>query len=205
MTGGSNPPALLLSDKLMTITNLTTRVPVLLDADEMSYSSWMYFFQNLCRGYSLLDHIVSESKDDATASELPPPFAEWLTIDSAELRSMKLGELSIDAYFHKIESIGTILSIRGTPVSNDDVVNIALDGLPDKNQHVFDIIIYRDPFPDLKMVRSMLNTAEMCLKSRAQATYVDSTSSSPMVLLVNSGTNTRRSTSSTEKAWDRWE
>ncbi|GJY54095.1 hypothetical protein Tco_0445759 [Tanacetum coccineum] len=82
MTGGSNPPALLLSDKLMTITNLTTHVPVLFYVDEMSYSSWMYFFQNLCRGYSLLDHIVSESKDDATASELPPPTAEWLTIDS---------------------------------------------------------------------------------------------------------------------------
>lgn len=79
------------------------------------------------------------------------------------------------------------------------MVNIALDGLPEKYQHVSDIIIHRDPFLDLKTVRSMLTTAEMRLKSRAQATYVDSTSSSPMVLMANAGSNAKRSTSSTEK------
>ncbi|GKB60273.1 hypothetical protein Tco_0916459 [Tanacetum coccineum] len=47
-----------------------------------------------------------------------------------------------------------------------------------------------EPFPDLKTVRSMLTTATMLLKSRAQATYVNSTSSSPMVLLANSGSST---------------
>ncbi|GJR05115.1 ribonuclease H-like domain-containing protein [Tanacetum coccineum] len=45
----------------------------------------------------------------------------------------------------------------------------------------------------------MLTTVEMRLNSRAHATYVDSTSSSPTVLLANSGTNARRSTSTTEK------
>ncbi|GJT59907.1 hybrid signal transduction histidine kinase M [Tanacetum coccineum] len=118
----------------------------------------------------------------------------------AELRSMKLEDLSIDAYFRKIECISNILSSLGSPISNDDVFNIALDGEPDKYQHVSDIIIHRDPFPDLKTVRSTLTTTEMRLKSRAQATYVNYTSSSPMVLLANSGINTWRSTSSTEKA-----
>ncbi|GKC99508.1 hybrid signal transduction histidine kinase M [Tanacetum coccineum] len=47
-----------------------------------------------------------------------------------------------------------------------------------------------EPFPDLKTVRFMLTTAKMRLKSRAQATYVNSTSSSPMVLLANSGSST---------------
>ncbi|GJT98899.1 ribonuclease H-like domain-containing protein [Tanacetum coccineum] len=117
----------------------------------------------------------------------------------AELCSMKLGELSIDAYFRRIESTATILSCLRSPISNDDVVNIALDGLPDKYQNVSDIIIHRDPFSDLKTMRSMLTTAEMRLKSRAQASYVDSTSSSLMVLLANSGTNTRRSTPSMDK------
>ncbi|GKC84140.1 hybrid signal transduction histidine kinase M, partial [Tanacetum coccineum] len=246
MTGAPAPPALLLSDKLMTFTNLTTRVPVLLDVDEMNYSSWMFFSY---RGYDLLNHILGETKttDDASSSELTPPTAKWLTIDSivltwifttlsktlqqrlvvenpkmakeawdiialisndnkrspsialkAELRLMKLGDLSIDTYFCKIESIATILSSLGSPTSNDDVVNIALDGLPNKYQHVSDIIIHRDPFPDLKTVRSMLTTTEMRLKSRAQATYVDFTSSSPMVLLANSDTNTRRPAPSTE-------
>ncbi|GJX62935.1 ribonuclease H-like domain-containing protein [Tanacetum coccineum] len=44
----------------------------------------------------------------------------------------------------------------------------------------------------------MLTSTEMRLKSRTQATYVDSTSSSPMVLLANSNASSRRSTPSTE-------
>ena len=84
MTGDTATPALLLSDKLMgvmALTNLTTRVPVFLDVDEMNYSSWTYFFQNLCRGYTLLDHIL-HAPDEATSSTKPPPTAEWLAIDS---------------------------------------------------------------------------------------------------------------------------
>ncbi|GJS54823.1 ribonuclease H-like domain-containing protein [Tanacetum coccineum] len=45
----------------------------------------------------------------------------------------------------------------------------------------------------------MLTTEEMRLKSREQDTLVDATSSSLMVLLANSGSNVRRSSSSMEK------
>nr|GEW54934.1 hypothetical protein [Tanacetum cinerariifolium] len=78
-----------------------------------------------------------------------------------KLRLMKLGDLSIDAYFRKIEYVRKFLSSLGSPISNDDVVNIALDGLPDKYQHVSDLIIHRDPFPDLKTVHSMPTTTKM--------------------------------------------
>nr|GEW79320.1 hypothetical protein [Tanacetum cinerariifolium] len=170
-----NPPVILLSDKLQVI---HTRVLVLLDVDEMNYSSWMYFFQNLCRGYNILTHILGEEPTDAPTSSVPPlKIMECHNKRSrsialkAKLRSMKLGDLSTDAYFRKIESIATILSSLGSPVSNNDVVNIALDGLPEKYQHVSDTIIHRDTFLDLKMVRSMLTTAEMRLKS--WVTYVN--------------------------------
>nr|GEU47980.1 ribonuclease H-like domain-containing protein [Tanacetum cinerariifolium] len=69
----------------------------------------------------------------------------------AELRSLKLGDLSIDAYFRKIESIATILTSLGYPISNDDVFTIAFEGLPDKYDNVFGIIIQRDPISNLKM------------------------------------------------------
>ncbi|GJV36509.1 hypothetical protein Tco_1408986 [Tanacetum coccineum] len=49
------------------------------------------------------------------------------------------------------------------------------------------------------MIRSMLTMEEMWLKSRLQDTFIDFASSSPMVLLANSGPNARCSTSSTEK------
>nr|GEU45744.1 retrotransposon protein, putative, Ty1-copia subclass [Tanacetum cinerariifolium] len=52
--------------------------------------------------------------------------------------------------------------------------------------------ISREPFPDLKTVRSLLTTHEMRLKSRVQNPLVDATSASPMVLLAKSNTSARR-------------
>nr|GEZ22563.1 retrotransposon-related protein [Tanacetum cinerariifolium] len=84
----------------------------------------------------------------------------------AELRSLKPRDLTIDAYFHKIKSISSILASLGSHISKDNIVNIALDGLLDKYEHVSDIIIHREPFPDLKTVRFMLSTMEMLNMSR---------------------------------------
>ncbi|GJS82843.1 hypothetical protein Tco_0749384 [Tanacetum coccineum] len=61
---------------------------------------------------------------------------------------MKLRNLRFDANFHKIKSIATILASLGLPISKDDIVNIALDGLPERYEHVSDIIIHREPFSD---------------------------------------------------------
>ncbi|GJW51333.1 hybrid signal transduction histidine kinase M [Tanacetum coccineum] len=157
-------------------------------------------------GHELLTHILGESTDAATTSDPSLPTPEWLKLDSiilswifmtfsktlqqrldiedpqtdkpawdliaeifndnkltcyialkAKLHSLKLGDLTIDAYFYKYDN-------------------------------VFGIIVHREPFPDLKMVHSMLTTKEMRLKSRAQVTSIDSTSSLPMVLLANSVT-----------------
>jgi hypothetical protein len=119
----------------------------------------------------------------------------------AELRTIKLGDLSIDAYFWKIENMATILSSLGSPISNDDIVTFALEGLPAKYDSVSTIIAHREVFPDLKMVRSMLTTEEMRLKTRAQDAIVDSTSSSPMVLVANSILNSRRSINPNEKVY----
>ncbi|GJU09855.1 hybrid signal transduction histidine kinase M [Tanacetum coccineum] len=54
----------------------------------------------------------------------------------AELRSLKLGDLTMDAYFRKIESIVTVLTSLGSPVYSDDVVTFALEGLPAKYDNV---------------------------------------------------------------------
>nr|GFB29482.1 hybrid signal transduction histidine kinase M [Tanacetum cinerariifolium] len=83
----------------------------------------------------------------------------------AESRSLKLGYLSIDAYFR----------------------------LNNKYENVVGIIVHREPFSDLKIVRSMLTTEEMGLKSKSQAIHLDSSSSSPMILLAELCNTTRRS------------
>lgn len=92
---------------------------------------------------------------------------------------MKLGDLSIDAYSRKIESIATILTSVRSPISNDNVITFALEGLTDKYENVASIIVHREPFPDLKTICLMLTIKEMRLKSRSQATHIDYSSSSP--------------------------
>ncbi|GJT00001.1 hypothetical protein Tco_0821170, partial [Tanacetum coccineum] len=164
MTGGTPPPTpvLLLSDKLMTLTNITSIVPTKLDVDEMNYSSWLYFFKHLVKGYGLMDHLVGpkvvDGMDEASVST-PPQDPEWLKLDTivlswifitcsktlqdrlvdndpqtakeawdllesiftdnkrsravtlkADLRALTLGDMSIDAYFRKIESTATLLA-----------------------------------------------------------------------------------------------
>ncbi|KAL6555173.1 hypothetical protein OROGR_006431 [Orobanche gracilis] len=47
----------------------------------------------------------------------------------AELRSIKLGTLSMEAYFQKIESLVTILTSLDSHMNDEDVVNSALAGL----------------------------------------------------------------------------
>nr|GFB42616.1 hybrid signal transduction histidine kinase M [Tanacetum cinerariifolium] len=45
----------------------------------------------------------------------------------AKSRSLKPGDLSIDAYFRKIESIATILTSLGSPISSEDIVTFTLE------------------------------------------------------------------------------
>nr|GEU70375.1 ribonuclease H-like domain-containing protein [Tanacetum cinerariifolium] len=65
-------------------------------------------------------------------------------------------------------------------------------GLPSTYETISIIIVSREPFPDLKTVRSLLTTHETRLKSRVQNPLVDATSTSPMVLLAKSNTSARR-------------
>nr|GEW22585.1 hybrid signal transduction histidine kinase M [Tanacetum cinerariifolium] len=118
----------------------------------------------------------------------------------AELRSIKLGDLSIDAYFRKIESVTTILTSLGSPVSSEYVVTFALEGFPDKYENVCGIITHREPFLDLKTACSMLTTEEMKLKSKSHSLPVDSSSSSPMVLMAKTR-NFRRPSNPQVKSW----
>ncbi|GKB52294.1 hypothetical protein Tco_0903047 [Tanacetum coccineum] len=90
----------------------------------------------------------------------------------AELRYLKLGDLFID--------------------SNDDVVTFALEGYLSTYEMISTVIVSREPFSDLKMVRSLLTTHEMRLKSTVQNPHVDATFASPMVLLAKSNTTARR-------------
>ena len=58
-----------------------------------------------------------------------------------------------------------LLNALGSPLSNDDVITYAINGLSDKFAHVVGRIAHHDPFPDLATIRSMVTTEEIRLTS----------------------------------------
>ncbi|GKD17684.1 kinase-like domain-containing protein, partial [Tanacetum coccineum] len=214
---------------LVTHHHLLTRVPVKLDLDDWNYGSWEYFFDQLCFSYDVSMYIHGNPSDTATSNLTPRTpeelkvdkiFLSWIfsTLSDAlqkrlvvarpktakeawdfisnivkdnkqartsalkaELRSITLGDLIIEAYFRKIESLMTIA------------------GLPAKYDQVCGYMHYRDTFPDLKTVRSLLVTEEMSLKTKVHTLPADS--SSRMVLVAESGNSRRSSSTPHTKPW----
>ncbi|GKA47295.1 ribonuclease H-like domain-containing protein [Tanacetum coccineum] len=161
MTGPSVTATTTLSDKLALVTHhhLLTWVPVKLDFDEWNYGSWEYFFDELCESYEKR-LVIARPK---TAKEA------WSFLSDL------------------VESLMTTLASLNSLVSDDDVVHYVIDGLPEMYNQVCGYMHYQDTFPDFKTVRSLLTAEEMRLKSKSLVTRVDSSSSSPMVLLADSG------------------
>ncbi|GKE11437.1 hybrid signal transduction histidine kinase M [Tanacetum coccineum] len=117
----------------------------------------------------------------------------------AELCSIKLGDQSMESYFQKINSIVNILTILDARVNEEDVVHYALEGLPDTYNQVCGYMHWKDTFPDLKAVRSLLIAEEMRLKSEVLASPIDS--STPMVFVAGSSNNSRPSSTAQGKPW----
>ncbi|GJZ17589.1 ribonuclease H-like domain-containing protein [Tanacetum coccineum] len=116
-----------------------------------------------------------------------------------ELRSITLGDVSIEAYFQKVESLMTILASLDSPVLEDDVAHYVLASLPPKYDQVCGYMHYQTTFPDLKTIRSLLLTEEMRLKTTASPSLADS--SSHMVLMTEPGNTRRPSTTAPNKPW----
>nr|GFA27049.1 hybrid signal transduction histidine kinase M [Tanacetum cinerariifolium] len=154
-----------------------------------------------------LTHIVKDNKRSRT-------FAF-----KAELPPIKLGTLSMEAYFQKIDSLitlltspgsivndedvidslVTLLTSPGSIVNDEDVVHYTVEGLSEKYNQVCCYMHYQDTFPDLMTVRSLLITEEMRLKSKVDALLMDSSSS--MALMTESGNPHRSSSTPQVKPW----
>ncbi|GKA96685.1 ribonuclease H-like domain-containing protein [Tanacetum coccineum] len=137
--------------------------------------------------WSLISDIVKDNKRSRTNTL------------KGELRSIKLGDQSMDSYFLKIDFIVNILTSLDARVNEEDVVHYALEGLPDTYNQVCDYMHWKDTFPDLKAVRSLLIAEEMRLKSKLLASPMDS--STPMVFVAGSSNNSRPSSTAQGKPW----
>nr|GEX17270.1 hybrid signal transduction histidine kinase M [Tanacetum cinerariifolium] len=171
MNGPDNTVTTSLLDKLSLVTHhhLLTRVPVKLDLENWNYGSWGFLFDQLCYSYAVSKYIHG-SLSDTAPMELPKSAKEawdliaaivkdnkWSCTNAlkAELRSVKLGDLSMEAYFRKIESSVTILTSLDSHVNDEDVVHYALERLPDKYDQVCGIMHNKDTFSDLKTAPTM--------------------------------------------------
>nr|GEW68593.1 hybrid signal transduction histidine kinase M [Tanacetum cinerariifolium] len=72
--------------------------------------------QSAKEAWNLITEIFNDNKQSQTIAL------------KAELRSLKLKDVSIDACFRKIKYIATMLTGLGSSVSSDDVVTFALKG-----------------------------------------------------------------------------
>ncbi|GJS27462.1 ribonuclease H-like domain-containing protein [Tanacetum coccineum] len=90
-----------------------------------------------------------------------------------------------------MDTLVNILTSLGAHVNDDYVVHYAIEGLLETYNQVCGYMHWKDTFPDLKTARTLLITKEMRLKSKALALPMDS--SSPMVLVAESGNNRRSS------------
>ncbi|GJU31019.1 ribonuclease H-like domain-containing protein [Tanacetum coccineum] len=115
----------------------------------------------------------------------------------AELRSIKLGDQSMESYFQKINSIVNIHTSLDARVNEEDIVRYALEGLPDTYNQVCGYMHWKYNFLDLKAVRSLLIAEEMRLKSKVLALPMDS--SSPMAFVASLSNNSRPSSSGFNK------
>ncbi|GJZ95752.1 ribonuclease H-like domain-containing protein [Tanacetum coccineum] len=137
--------------------------------------------------WSLISDIVKDNKRSRTNTL------------KAELRSIKLGDQSMESYFQKINSIVNILTSLDAHVNEEDVVHYSLEGLSDTYNQVCGYMHWKDTFPDLKVVRSLLIAEEMRLKSKVLASPMDS--SSPMAFVAGSSKNSHPSSMAQGKSW----
>nr|GEZ46572.1 hypothetical protein [Tanacetum cinerariifolium] len=138
----------LLSDKLALVIHhhLLTRVPVKLDLEIWNYGLWEYFFDQLCSSYKIFTTLSDALQQRLVVARLKSAKEAWdLLTDivkenkrsrtsalKAELRSITLGDLTIEAYFRKIDSLMTILASLDSIMNDEDAVHYVIAGLPDK-------------------------------------------------------------------------
>ncbi|GJW36101.1 reverse transcriptase domain-containing protein [Tanacetum coccineum] len=108
-----------------------------------------------------------------------------------ELRSLDIEDLTVDADFHKIDSLASRLENLASNTTEDELVTYAINGLSDKCDHVAHVILNRVPFSNPEEVRSMLSLDETHMNRRNQSSSSSQISSSSPNALVAQSSSTR--------------
>ncbi|GJV79342.1 ribonuclease H-like domain-containing protein [Tanacetum coccineum] len=177
-------------------------VPINLSLEKLNYNSRSSFFTIHLGSLGLKKHIEAAS----TSTETVDP--EWSRLDDLDLfhdnedaraitldnqlRSIKIGNLSINDYFSKIQNMADRLKNLGNTVKDKNLVIYALNGLDSRYKPIAKIIRHTDPLPTFSETKNklLLEESELNEENQTDKSHVDNTSSSPTIL-VTSNTSTR--------------
>ncbi|XP_071714044.1 uncharacterized protein [Rutidosis leptorrhynchoides] len=95
-----------------------------------------------------------------------------------------MGDLTVEQYFRKVDSIAAMLTNLGSTIASDELVTYAINGLNDRYPHATHIILHNKEFPDLDTVRSMITLEEMQLKRKTGMTETHGAPSAPTALIT---------------------
>ncbi|GJT38950.1 ribonuclease H-like domain-containing protein [Tanacetum coccineum] len=118
--------------------------------------------------------------------------ARAINLDN-ELRSIKIGKMTVNEYCTKIRSMANRLINLGCVVSDKNLVIYTINGLNSRFATLVEIIHYCETFPSFENVRTMLLLKESSFNNDSgSSTDFSSSSSSPTVLLASNQSNNKR-------------
>ncbi|XP_013608426.1 PREDICTED: uncharacterized protein LOC106315222 [Brassica oleracea var. oleracea] len=111
--------------------------------------------------------------------------ARAIQVDN-DLRTLEIGDMTIQAYCQKLKSYSDLLANLDAPVPESTLVMYMLNGLNDRFDNILNVIKHRDPFPTFDAAQSMLEMEEKrVLKFNKSSVTQKDTSSSSTVLTVS--------------------
>ncbi|PWA57514.1 myb-like protein P [Artemisia annua] len=120
--------------------------------------------------------------------------ARAINLDN-ELRSIKIGNMSINDYCTKIKSMADRLQNLGSPVNEKNLVIYAVNGLDSRFTTIVKIIRHQQPLPSFETARNMLLLEESTLNEQpGHNAALDSSSSSPTVLVATGSSDHKGNT-----------
>ncbi|GJS45233.1 hybrid signal transduction histidine kinase M [Tanacetum coccineum] len=179
------------ADKLIPF-SISNKVPIKLDLEKHNYNSWSSFFLIHLGSLGLKPHVEEQvSSTNPEWSKLDDLIKMWILDARAinldnELRSIKIGKMSINDYCTKIKSMAHRLKNLGCIVSKKNLVIYTVNGLDSRFATLVEIIRHRETLPTFETIRNMLLLKKSLFNDHADAsTTFESSSSSPTILMAS--------------------
>nr|GEZ92890.1 hypothetical protein [Tanacetum cinerariifolium] len=195
MAAGDAPPQPPTNTDKIIPFSIPNKVPNKLDLKKHNYNSWSSFslihLGSLGLKSYVEDDTASTTPDWCQLDDLIKMYSRSINLDN-ELRSIKIGTMTVNEYCTKIRSMADRLKNLGYDVSDKNLVMYTINGLDSRFATLVDIIRHRETLPSFETTRTMLLLKESSFKddTRTSSTF-DGSSSSPTALVT--------STSSTPK------